>query len=111
MDEAMKMMTQPRTDTRQRCLTKSDIAKGLLQTETDNQGCKSAVTVNTKTAFDMTRTCTGKRTENSAIHMEALSPEAMRGTIASTTSQGGSTQKLNISMTGRWVSASCGAVK
>lgn len=110
MQAATRAMAQPRTDTQKKCVTKEAAAKGLIEVEPE-EGCKDTVTANTKTAFDMKRVCTGDRTENSTTHMEASSREAMRATVATSVTEDGSTQKMNVSLAAKWLSADCGSVK
>jgi hypothetical protein len=109
MEEAMKIAGAQHTDTRRRCVTREDIGKSFFPPA--QEGCTDAITANTRTTLDMTRTCTGAHTETSKVHMEAISPESTKGTIASTTQQGGRMQKVNIAFTSKWVAADCGKVK
>ena len=109
MEEAMKIAGAQHTDTQRRCVTRDDISKSMFPSA--QEGCKDAVTANTKTMLDVTRTCTGAHNETSKVHMEAISPESTKGTISSTSQQGGRTQKMNISFTSKWVAADCGKAK
>jgi hypothetical protein len=109
MGDALKSLSQPHTDVQKKCITKEEMAKSFLQDS--DASCTDKVTANTKTLFDMTRTCTGESPSTTQAHMEASSPETVKGLINASMSQGGGKQKMNISFTGKWVAADCGKVK
>jgi hypothetical protein len=109
MEEAMKIAAAQHTDTQRRCIAKEDIGKSFFPSA--GEGCTDAVTTNTKSVLDLKRSCSGARTETSQVHMEALSRESLKGTVASTMAQGGRTQKMNITFTSKWIAADCGKAK
>jgi hypothetical protein len=110
MEAAMKEMMGQHTSTKRQCVTKADLAKSMGETS-PGQTCKDTVTTNTGTVYDVTRACTGERTEKAQIHMEAVGREAMKGMVKSSTTEDGRTQTANISFTGKWVAADCGKEK
>jgi hypothetical protein len=109
MEEAMKIAGSQHTDTQRRCITKDDIGKSFFPSA--QEGCTDAITANTRSVLDITRTCRGTRAETSQVHMEALSRESIKGTVASTTTQGDRNQKMHILFTSKWVAADCGTAK
>jgi hypothetical protein len=45
------------------------------------------------------------------MHIEALSPTSIKGTIKSSGAEQGATMTATINMTGKWLGADCGDVK
>ena len=105
MEEAMKAMSVPHTDTQRRCITRADIGKSFFPDA--NKGCTDKITANTARLLDLTRTCSGSRNEVFQVHMEALSRESLKGAVNSTATVAGRAQKMNITFTSKWIGADC----
>ncbi|MFN8062949.1 MAG: DUF3617 family protein [Vicinamibacterales bacterium] len=94
---------QPRTFTG--CLTAEDL-KSVNLGRTDDSADEDCTVLSSKmgpTGGDITRQCTGERARTETVHVEALSPQAMRAVITSKTPTG----TMTTTMTGTWVAAQC----
>ena len=72
-------------------------------TPTADEDCTVLSSKMGPTGGDITRQCTGERARTETVHVEALSPQAMRAVITSKTPTG----TMTTTMTGTWVAAQC----
>jgi hypothetical protein len=107
VDAMLEAMTQPHTT--RTCLTKEKLARGPLEPEEKTRSCKRTVVTNSATALDVKLECPAEGgTASTSLHVEALSPQALKGTSVVTRANGGGTTG---SIQGRWVADDCGDVK
>lgn len=87
------------------CISAADLKDmniGKLGDDDDDQ-CKVTSRSVTRTAADFTRQCTGDEKRTDVMHIEAATPTAFRASITSTTADG----TVTMTMTGKWLSATC----
>jgi hypothetical protein len=61
--------------------------------------------------MEMRLQCRGSMRGDGTYRFEAVSPEAVRGTMTMTVSNGGNTMTVKRVMNGRWLGSDCGNVK
>jgi hypothetical protein len=112
MDEAMKQMMGAHTTVTKSCITKEKVEKSVFMMD-DQPGmkCSQKITTNTKTTLEASLSCTGEHAMSGQMHIEALSPTSMKGTIKSSGAMQGASMTATINMTGKWLGADCGDVK
>jgi hypothetical protein len=112
VEAAMKAMLGTRSNVAKTCMTKEKLDKSVLLME-DQPGvtCKQALTTNTRTSLEATITCAGAHSMTGQMHVDALSPTSIKGTITSSSSGQGRTMTVDVAMTGKWLGADCGDVK
>ena len=90
------------------CLTKADLAQLASGGEQDDEDCKfvKPPAVKGKT-WSAEKACPGGR----KVHAEftAESPERVKGTVRSSAAKGG--QAISVEISGRWLGASCKAIR
>ncbi|MEO8075793.1 MAG: DUF3617 family protein [Acidobacteriota bacterium] len=109
LKEALKTMAQPHSEVQRKCVTKESLVESLVPNP--DPACIESVATNTKTRFQVQRTCGGGRPGATELRVEAASPRNLKGTIKALTSKDGKQQTMKIAFTGKWVAAACGAVK
>ncbi|MEP6916399.1 MAG: DUF3617 family protein [Acidobacteriota bacterium] len=109
LKEALQRMAEPHREVQRKCVTKESLVESLVQNA--DAACIEKVGANTKTRFDVLRTCGGGRPGGTELHVEAASPRNLKGTIRALTSQNGKQQTMKIAFTGKWIAAACGTVK
>ncbi len=85
------------------CVTAQDLNDLSLGQVDDDEDCKVTAKKISGTTADVTRECTGDDKHTETIHYEAVSPESLRATINSVSARG----KGTITITGKWVGATC----
>jgi Protein of unknown function (DUF3617) len=94
------------------CMTPEQRAKGFSTAE-DSADCKTTITSNSATEFQMHKQCTtstGQRTENA--HFKLSGRRQVSGTIDMLTqSQSGRPMNIHMSFDSKWVGSDCGGVK
>jgi hypothetical protein len=109
MQAMMGAMMGPQTHTTQTCMTKEKFDKAQFD---DNQGCTRSITTNTASVLEMEVTCKNAQgTSKGTMHMEAPSPDSIKGTMTGESGMRGQTMKMSGTMTGKWLGADCGKVK
>jgi hypothetical protein len=112
MDAAMKSMMGAHTNTQKTCVTREKFNKSAFMMD-DQPGttCKQTVSTNTRSVLDAKVVCTGERAMTMQMHVDALSPTTIKGTMKSANSEQGKTITMDATMTGKWLAADCGDVK
>lgn len=108
MEAIMRGQGAAKPTVTQSCVTKEDLEQNRLQQDPPNSSCKTTVTRATGTVVDLTQTCTGMAEGTREAHIEAPTPTAMKMVSKSTSGRGAGT---TVTITGRWLNASCGTVK
>jgi hypothetical protein len=109
MKAAMGAMMGPRTATTKTCMTKEKFEKGEF---TDQKNCQNVITTNTSSVLEMQISCTqGQDKTTGQMHMEAPTPETLKGTFSGSAVMSGKTMKMSGTTTGKWIGADCGTVK
>jgi hypothetical protein len=112
MEERMKANSREntRTNTYKSCLTKEQLEKG--PDFGDKKQCTQTVITSTSSKAELRVVCDMQDTKASGImHVEALSPENVKGSGQMSVSGGGHTMNVNTALTGKWIGPNCGDVK
>jgi hypothetical protein len=67
--------------------------------------------INTATVLDGSVTCTGDHPTTQQMHINATSPTAFTGTAKGTSTDEGKTMTIDMTLSGKWISAACGNVE
>jgi hypothetical protein len=112
MEAAMKAMMGSHTNVTKTCMTREKFDRSSFMIQ-DQPGmtCQQRMTTNTRTMLDATVTCTGERSINAQLHVEALSPESVKVDVKSSATEQARTMNVNVAMTGKWLGADCGDTK
>lgn len=98
-----------RTFTTKGCETKEKLAE---QPFNDQKECKQTVLTSTGSRAEIKVSCEiGDVRSTGTMNIEALSPEAVKGSGQMTSDGGGHTMKINTNFSAKWLGASCGDVK
>ncbi len=96
------------------CITAEKLATGAFDDAPD-QECKRKVTGSTATSMDVTEVCANAKDPsmagNATLHIDVVSNESVKGTLATTMSMGGRSMTMNGTFTSKFVSADCGKIK
>ena len=112
MDEAMKQMMGTHTNVTKSCITKEKVEKSVfMMPDQPGTTCSQKITTNTKTTLEASLSCTGQNAMTGQMHIDALSPTSIKGTIKSSGAMQGGAMTATINMAGKWLSADCGDVK
>jgi uncharacterized protein DUF3617 len=111
IDEAMKQMMGTHNDVSKACITKEKVEKSVFMMGDEGKNCVQKITTNTRTTLDASVSCTGQQAMTGQMHIEALSPTSLRGTVKSSGAAAGSAMTATIAVTGKWLAADCGDVK
>jgi uncharacterized protein DUF3617 len=106
LKEALKAMAKPHREVQRKCVTPESLVESLVPNA--DPACIESVAANTKSRFQVQRTCGGGRPGATELHVEAASPKNLKGTIKALTSQNGKQQTMKIAFTGKWIAAACG---
>jgi len=108
MQERMSKNQAPRTSTTRSCQTKEKLEKEMFMSpEQQAPSCKRTIVTNTKSTLEVKFECaTDKATTSGVYHLDAVSPESVRGTMKAT-----GTLNINATISAKWISDSCGDVK
>ena len=110
LDAAMKAMAGPHTS--KTCMTKEKFDQSNFMGQDQPGGaCHQAITTNTSTSLEGTVTCAGEHPMSGQVHIDAPSPTTFTGTVKATSTEGARATTVNIALSGKWLSADCGAVK
>lgn len=92
------------------CMTKEKMEKAFMEDRPD-QKCKQTVINSTASVADIKVECTGAQTLNGTMHFEALTPEAVKGTMHFAGDAEGHQISIDSNIAAKWISADCGDVK
>ena len=96
------------------CITAEKLATGAFDQAPD-QECKRTVTGSTATSMDVAETCASKNdpamTGSGQLHIQVVSPESVKGTLATKLSMGGRSMTMNGTLAAKFLSADCGNIK
>lgn len=112
MQAGMNEMNKPRTA--KYCVSQEEIDKGFAaeQARHGNESCQRVVVSSSANAQTVHITCTGEgETTTGTINIVASSPEAVSGAFDFNVSGHGNNMKMHSTLTSRWLSADCGAIK
>jgi len=93
------------------CMTREKFNKSNFMADDEGGKCKHTITTNTRTTLDVSSVCTGERSRTEQMHLDALSPTSVTGTVKGTNTEKGKTMTVDMKMTGKWLSADCGKDK
>ena len=93
------------------CLKKEDFqSDSFMANQPPGMKCKNTIVTNTRTEYVADVACTGAQTMTGRVSIQAASNAAFKGTVQMT-STGQGAMKMSMAMSGKWLSADCGAVK
>jgi hypothetical protein len=87
------------------CVTKEDLAKPFHPSE--DEKCETTVVKSTGTTQDISVVCKGDHPSTGRMHIEASSPEAMKGTIDIALAGGKDAMQIKTQLSGRWIGPTC----
>lgn len=112
MEEAMKSVMGTHTNTTKTCMTKEKFEKSNFMTGDERQNCVQKITTNTRTTLEGAVTCTGQQAMAGQMHIDAISPTEIKGTVKATSSDArGGAMSIAMTLAGKWLGADCGNVK
>ena len=113
ISEAMKAMAGGHTTTDRSCLTKEDLAKDSFMLPNEGKmTCTRKIITNSRSSYAADITCTGEREMNGHIVIDSLAGgTSFKGTSNMAMTTQGKTMNVDMSMSGKFISADCGTVK
>ena len=94
------------------CRTSDDLKKPFALNEDAHAECKRTVVSSSATMEEVRFECSkGTVRSTGNIHVEAVSPESIKGSSQATSGDGMRTLDFKVSFTGRWLGADCGPFK
>ena len=109
VESAMKQASRPKTTTRtkQDCLTQDELNKGT-PFKSDDKRCTQKVLNSSSSRLNVEQDCAEDSMRTKTImSLEAISPEAVKGTGTVTATSEGHNFTSNISFASQWSSGSC----
>jgi uncharacterized protein DUF3617 len=101
--------SKTRTSVQKDCETKEKLAE---QPFSNQKECKQTIVNSTSTKAEVKMTCQFADVRSSGVmHIDALSPESVKGSGQMTSNGGGNTMTVNTSFSAKWIGPSCGGVK
>ena len=114
MEAAMKARAAQgaKTTTRRTCWTKEELSKPLTFGDDNDKSCKSTLISSSRSKQEARLECTNETANRSGdVHIEAINPENLKGSMQMTVAGGGRTMNINLGFTGKWIGSSCGELK
>jgi hypothetical protein len=112
VETAMQGMMGAHTNVAKSCMTREKFDRSsFMATDEPGSACKQTITTNTRSTLEGTMSCTGEHPTTGQIHIDALSSTNVKATIKMSETNQGKTMNVNLTMTGKWLSADCGTVK
>ena len=106
-DTMAKRNQNPQPHTSRSCMTKEKLQRETFADQSTNQSCKRTLVTNTRNVVDVKIECANEKAPTSGTaHMEALSRESVKGNIKIA-----GAMTMDINLTSKWISDSCGDVK
>jgi hypothetical protein len=95
------------------CMTPEKIAKGFeMDRGADSASCKRSVISSTTSELTLHDECNDtKRKSSTDVHFEIKGGTQMNGKVHIVVTQSGKSMTVDSTLTGKWLSASCGSVK
>lgn len=111
MEAMLKGMMGQHTNVTKTCMTREKFDQSnFMMSDQPGMTCKQTITTNTRSTLDASVLCTGERSMTGQMHMDALSPTAMKAAMKMATTDQGRTMNIDMTMTGKWLAADCGDV-
>jgi|SRR5450759_3827797 hypothetical protein len=108
---AARANAAPTTRTTRSCMTQKELEKDLFQEQENDPACKRTVVANSPTVREVKLECTGEGKMSGDMRFEAVTPEAMKGTIKMAGARQGHAMTVSSTLTAKWLGSACGAVK
>jgi hypothetical protein len=113
MEERMKARSGQRTrsTTHQSCLTQEELEKGPTFND-ESARCSETILSATSSKAEVKMVCEQDGIEgNGILHLEALDPENVKGSVHVVATGGGNTMNSDYTFTSKWISSSCAGMK
>ncbi|GEM_PF-4265645 len=108
VEEAIKKRQTPEPRTTRSCMTKEKLERDMFMTPQQSQSCKRTIVTNTRSAIEVKLECANEKYPTVGnFRIEALSRENVKGTFKATTGP----MVIDVALTSKWISDSCGDVK
>jgi uncharacterized protein DUF3617 len=112
MEAAIKGMMGTHTSVSKSCITKEKLEKSVFMMDDEpGQKCTQALSTNTPSTLEATVRCTGTQPMTGQMHLDALSPTSVKGTMKSEATEQGRSMTISMALTGKWLGADCGSTK
>jgi hypothetical protein len=111
MEERIKAMSDERTShqTYKSCLTKEQLEKGPAF-DKEARACSMTIVASTSSRAEVQLACDIQGMNgNGTVHLQALSPEEVKGTTHMTLSGNGKTMNSSSTFTAKWIARECRA--
>jgi hypothetical protein len=108
---AARANATPTTRTTRSCLTQKRLDEDLFQQQENDPSCKRTVVANSPTVREVKLECTGEGKMSGDIRFEAITAEAVKGTIKMAGTLQGRAVIFSSTLTAKWLGSACGAVK
>ena len=112
MEAAMKARAAQgaKTTTRRTCLTKQELNKPFAFGDDNDKSCKSTLISSSRSKQEAHLECANEK-RSGDVHIEALNPENVKGSIQMAATGGGSAMNVNVGFTAKWIGSSCAELK
>ena len=102
----------PKTTTRRTCLDKEQLEKSLAFGDDNDKSCQRTIISSSRTKQEGHLECTDEKMKRSGdLHIEAINPENVRGSMQMTAAGGSSTMNIKVAFTAKWIGPSCAELK
>ncbi len=95
----------PKEHKSKECVTQEDLEKPFHPDKKDK--CETTILKSTGTTQDIALNCKGEHPSTGKMHVEATSPESMKGSLELAFAGGDNPLKINTTLSGRWLGPTC----
>ena len=96
---------KPKEHKSEECVTREDLEKPFHPDSEDK--CETNIVKSTSTTQDISVSCEGDHPSSGKMHVEATSPESMKGTLELAFAGGENPLTINSTINGRWLGPAC----
>jgi hypothetical protein len=102
----------PKTTTRRTCLDKQKLDKSVAFGDDSDKSCRRTIISSSRSKQDAHLECTDEKMKRSGdLHIEAINPENIKGSMQMTAAGGSSTMNIKVAFTAKWIGSSCAELK
>jgi hypothetical protein len=102
----------PKTTTRRSCLDKEKLEKSLAFGDDNDKSCQRTIISSSRSKLEGHLECTDEKMKRSGdLHVEAINPENVKGSMQMTAAGGSSTMNIKVAFTAKWIGPSCAELK
>lgn len=100
---------KPSSHVTKSCVTKNDLDQNHLLKSADEKRCVKSIISKSASMIAFQQTCAAPRASTSQVEIEANTPETITASMDNV--QDGASGRIHVGIKGRWLSASCSAIK